>query len=102
MHIDPLVTLLAAACLAASGSALAQHTGTPSKRPAPLVQQAPQPQTAPATPSGDTHVHRALQGWGRGMDKAGAALGKLPKPDGRWPGTASSRQPSPSPSHEGP
>lgn len=108
MKAFPLMRALAAAGLLAamaSMSALAQNTSTPPKRPAAASRQ-PAPaapaSTAPATPSGDTHVHRFFQAWGRGMDKAGAALGKVPQPDERWPGTANSRQRSASPSHEGP
>lgn len=99
--------LLSAASLLAAVAAHAQSAPAPAKRPvAPKTPVAPVAPAAapkaPATPSGDTHVHRFFQAWGRGMDKAGSALEKVPQPNERWPGTADSRRRSASPSHEGP
>src|SRR5690606_27953 len=92
-HPSLLIALAAAAWLA-TGPAGAQSTSTPPKRAAaPTSAAAPAPSAE--TPPGDTHVHRFFQAWGRGMDKADKAVSKvMPKPDHRWPGTATGTEPA--------
>ncbi len=95
-HRNPLVIALTAAGLMAMASTGFAQTASPaSKRPpASTARKAAPPAPTPAaTPSGDTHVHRFFQAWGRGMDHAGEALDKVPKPDSRWPGKANTQRP---------
>lgn len=92
-HLPFVIALASAGLMAAAGTAHAQASSAPSKRtPPPASRQAAPPQPA-ETPSGDTRVHKFFQAWGRGMDKAGNALDKVPKPDKRWPGKANTQRP---------
>lgn len=90
----PFVIALAGAGLMATvGAAPAQASSTPPKRTPPPVSRQAAPPPAAEAPRGDTPVHKFFQSWGRGMDKAGEALDKVPKPDKRWPGKANTQRP---------
>lgn len=89
----PLVIALAASGLMAAAAAHAQAASSPPKRPPPAASRQAAPPPPADTPSGDTHVHKFFQAWGRGMDKAGDALDKVPKPDKRWPGNPKTQRP---------
>lgn len=79
-----LIALAGAGLMATVGAAPAQASSTPPKRTPPPAAEAAR---------GDTPVHKFFQSWGRGMDKAGEALDKVPKPDKRWPGKANTQRP---------
>lgn len=92
-HLPFVIALAGAGLMATVGAAQAQASSPPPKRtPPPASRQAAPPPAAEA-PRGDTPVHKFFQSWGRGMDKAGEALDKVPKPDKRWPGKANTQRP---------
>lgn len=94
-HLLTLIALSSAGLLLTTAPAQAQSKTTAHPRSAPAATSqatVPNAAPAPATP-GDTHVHRLFQAWGRGMDRAGSALEKVPKPDQRWPGNARTQRP---------
>lgn len=79
--------LLLIALTTATGLALAQAPSNASQRRVPPSTD--QSAQSPEPPKGETHVHKFFQAWGRGMDKVDKAVDKaVPKPDHRWPGTA--------------
>lgn len=92
MKTIPLLIAVATAGSLAAGWAHAQSPSQASQRRAPPTDQSAQ---SPEPPKGDTHVHRFFQAWGRGMEKADRAVDKaMPKPDHRWPGTATRPKPT--------
>lgn len=96
-HLPFVIALAGAGLMATVGAAQAQASSAqassppPKRTPPPASRQAAPP--AAEAPRGDTPVHKFFQSWGRGMDKAGEALDKVPKPDKRWPGKANTQRP---------
>lgn len=92
-HLPYVIALAGAGLMATVGAAQAQASSPPAKRTPPPASRQVAPPPAAEAPRGDTPVHKFFQSWGRGMDKAGEALDKVPKPDKRWPGKANTQRP---------
>lgn len=92
-HLQPLIALAIAGLMAAGTAGAQTSSSTPPQRTPPAASRSAAPPPSTETPRGDTHVHKLFQAWGRGMDKAGNALDKVPKPDKHWPGKANTQRP---------
>jgi hypothetical protein len=91
-HLPCAIATALAAALAAGAASAQSTTSTPSKSAPAATPKTSAPAPNADAPRGDTPVHRFFQAWGRGVERVGKTLDKVPKPDERWPGYSESQR----------